>query len=176
MSNRIKASIFFLVAIIIGFFSFQYFITSNDSGKSSNTNNLLPKFSFYTLDNQEFRNKDIAKKHYVLFIYFNTQCDHCYYQAEDIKDNIESLHDVQILFTSNDVIENIKIFASEVELENEPNVQFLSDPTKSYYDLFEPGIIPNIFVYDKSHKLLEHFEGQTEVKNILSILDASVMI
>jgi len=170
MSKRLKASIIFLVAIIIGFFSYQYFITSDNSGKSSKTTSFLPEFSFLTLDNQEYRNKNIAKEHYLIFIYFNTECDHCHYQAEDIKDNIESLQDVQILFTSNDAIENIKVFASEVELGNEPNVHFLCDPTKSYYDLFEPGIIPNIFVYDKGHKLLEHFEGQTEMKEILSIL------
>ena len=170
MSKRLKASIIFLVAIIIGFFSYQYFITSDNSGKSSKTTSFLPEFSFLTLDNQEFKNGDISKGHYVIFIYFSPDCDHCHYQAQDIKDNIGSLQDVQILFTSNDANENIKLFVSEVELENELNVHFLCDPKKTYYDLFEPGIIPNIFVYDKNHKLLEHFEGQTEVKEILSIL------
>jgi thiol-disulfide isomerase/thioredoxin len=106
----------------------------------------------------------------IILIYFNSECEHCQYEATEIKKSISLFSKTSILMISSEPIEAIKVFSGQYELSNEPAVTFAKINRDDVYKTFGSVSIPHIFIYGKDHKLVKEFKGETKIEAILKYL------
>ena len=132
---------------------------------------ILPKFSFYTLEGGSFTNAQLPQNNKIVFIYFNTECEYCFYETKDISEQLERFKATTLLLVSNEKKEAIKAFAIKQNLQDKSQVIFLQDSTYTFAKQFEANSIPYILVYDAQGKLLLRHKGQLRAEKLLQLLD-----
>lgn len=108
-------------------------------------------------------------KHIVL-LYFNSDCDHCQYEALEIKNNFDRLRNTKIIFMSSEPLSKIRDFAEAVQLNTCGNIHFTYIDAKDASSTFGPLAIPHIFIYGPDKKLKKEFKGETKIEAILTFL------
>lgn len=155
-----------LISVII-------FLVYNISKKISYKNEVteriktIPNFTFLTLNNEVFSEKELNKNIFKLFVYFNSDCDYCQSEATQISENIEQFKDTQFLFVSFEPIKDIKQFAKTYNLLDKENIIFLQDKEMIFEELFDAKSIPFMLLYSKDNQLIEKYKGATKIGNIL---------
>jgi len=133
----------------------------------------IPKFSFKTLENEEFTNTNLKSNTATVFIYFNSECDFCQHEAQSISEHLEQFKEIQLLFVSTEDIETIKAFAKTYNLLTQQNITFLHDSTYTFSNRFDANAIPYILIYNKSQELVKKHKGQLNPDAILKLINAS---
>lgn len=131
---------------------------------------ILPKFSFYTLEGASFTNTQLPQNNKIVFIYFNTECEYCFYETKDISEQLEHFKATTLLLVSNEKKEAIKAFAIKQNLQDKSQVIFLQDSTYTFAKQFEANSIPYILVYDAQGRLLLRHKGQLRAEKLLQFL------
>lgn len=170
MRKTIRYILILTIAAGLSFMIYKIINKIDEKKQKETQRQVLPDFEFFTLDSVPYRKSDILSGHSILIIYFNPDCDQCDYEAKEIKANINKFYNTQILMISNSISDNIRIFADKFNLTEEPSVRFLMDTKGLYYQIFDARNTPNIFIYNKDHQLLKHYEGQTKIEAILKHL------
>jgi ahpC/TSA family len=132
---------------------------------------ILPEFSFCTLEGASFTNAQLPQNNKIVFIYFNTECEYCFYETKDISEQLERFKATTLLLVSNEKKEAIKAFAIKQNLQDKSQVIFLQDSTYTFAKQFEANSIPYILVYDAQGKLLLRHKGQIRAEKLLQLLD-----
>jgi len=132
---------------------------------------ILPEFSFCTLEGASFTNAQLPQNNKIVFIYFNTECEYCFYETKDISEQLERFKATTLLLVSNEKKEAIKAFAIKQNLQDKSQVIFLQDSTYTFAKQFEANSIPYILVYDAQGKLLLRHKGQLRAEKLLQLLD-----
>lgn len=127
----------------------------------------IPEFSFLTLNNETFTEKELTKNIYKLFVYFNSDCDYCQSEASQISENLVLFKKTQLLFVSFEPVEGIKQFAKTYNLFDKENIIFLQDKVMIFEELFDVKSIPFMILYSKDNQLIEKYKGATKIDNIL---------
>lgn len=130
----------------------------------------IPNFSFFTLNDIPFSEKELTKNTYKLFVYFNTECDFCQHEVEQISEHLIEFENTQIVFVSFEEIETIREFTSKQKLLNKKNVIFLQDKKLEFTEIFDVKSIPFMLLYDIENKLIQKFKGATKVEKITAHL------
>jgi len=130
----------------------------------------IPEFSFLTLNNQVFKENGLTKSSYKLFVYFNSECDYCQSEANQISENIAQFKDTQLIFISFEPIQGIKNFAKTYNLLDKGNVLFLHDKKSEFSEIFDAKSIPFMLLYSKENQLIKKFKGATKISNIIKHL------
>ena len=169
-----KIAKIFVVIIVVGFLGYLlYHVFVKIQHKNEVEKNLqnIPDFSFKTLENKNFTNNNLALNEYTIFIYFNTECNYCQYEAKSISENIASFKGTQLLFVSTEGTNVIKGFAKNYNLLNQPNITFLHDYTHTFSSRFDANSIPFLLVYNKNQALVKKHKGQLKVEAILKLIE-----
>jgi thiol-disulfide isomerase/thioredoxin len=103
-------------------------------------------------------------------ILFNTTCEHCQYEATEIKKSISFFEKTSILMISSEPIKTIKAFAEEYGLNSEANITFAKINRDDVFETFGSVSIPCILIYNKSRNLVKEFKGETRIEAILQYL------
>ena len=131
---------------------------------------ILPDFSFCTLEGASFTNAQLPQNNKIVFIYFNTECEYCFYETKDISEQLERFKATTLLLVSNEKKEAIKAFAIKQNLQDKSQVIFLQDSTYTFAKQFEANSIPYILAYDAQGKLLLRNKGQLRDEKLLQLL------
>ena len=166
---KIKLLLAIFLFIVIGFLGYKISDKLNHKKEVAERIKVIPNFSFYTLDGNEFSDKNLQKKPSV-FVYFNSECNYCQLEAKNIQERLEDFKEVQLIFISFEEKEIIQKFAKEYQLINQENVLFLEDRKGEFSELFDVNSIPFMVIYDEDKKLLQKFKGAVKVDKILNIL------
>ncbi|MCU0447023.1 MAG: redoxin domain-containing protein [Microscillaceae bacterium] len=70
----------------------------------------LPNFSFYDLDSLHVNRASLASGKPTLLIYFNSECEHCQYEATELVKNSSRLKSANVVLVSSEPIRKIKAF------------------------------------------------------------------
>jgi len=169
-----KKTILIIVAIgIVGLLSYLcYNILTKTKEKNAIAEQLqtIPEFEFFTLEQQPFTKADLKPKLNTIFIYFNSDCDFCHYEAQNISDNLDSFKNEQFVFVSTESIEVIQDFSKQYNFYNQQNITFLYDNISLFSSQFDATSIPYVLIYDKNQQLIKKHKGQLNVKGILRAL------
>lgn len=130
----------------------------------------LPDFELLTLDNKKFTQSDVDENQPIVFVYFNSECDYCEYEAESIYNNLDALQKIQFLFVSTEPLEIIREFSKIHKLNNQPKITFLHDSTDILYHRFGASSFPYLLIYDGSQNLVLRHKGLLNVESILESL------
>lgn len=118
--------------------------------------------NLFTLDSTRFI-FPLAKP--VVFILYNSTCEHCQYELSQINAEINSFNDIELVFLSSEPIPAIK--QSALPFEGNRNVNFVKINPEDVFANFGTVRYPTILIYGTNGKLIKEFKGETKVEAIL---------
>ncbi|AOR27661.1 redoxin [Formosa sp. Hel1_33_131] len=169
-----KKLIFFIVVIgvlgLLSYLGYNIIIKAKEKKAIAEQLQTIPEFEFFTLEQQPFTKADLKPNLNAIFIYFNSDCDFCHYEAQNISDNLDSFKNVQFVFVSTESIEVIQNFSKQYNFYNQQNITFLYDNNSLFSSQFDATSIPYVLIYDKNQELIKKHKGQLNVKGVLRAL------
>jgi peroxiredoxin len=167
MKKYIKIVLPVLLISILSYFVFQ--IVSKIQYKKEVAENIktLPVFEYKNIKGDLFSNKNLKTSTSKLFIYYNSECDFCNEEAKMIKENIEELKHIQIIFISYEPSNRIEQFSKKNKLDIYENITFLCDSNGSFATTFDVKSMPCLVLYDKNNNLIEKIKGQVKIETVL---------
>jgi thiol-disulfide isomerase/thioredoxin len=163
--KKLQVLVFCIVAGIVIFLLYQI----KEKEKIKEKIQTLPNFSFLRLDSTPFQTEILTKRHTVI-IYFNSTCEHCHYEAQEIIKYISKLSNVNLVFISEENMQVISTFAEKYELVKYQNVNVLQAPNFSFAKYFGNTPLPSIFIYNGDKQLVKTFKGETQIQAIIKYL------
>ena len=171
IDNTMKKYLKIIIPIlVIGLFAFMgYKVISKINHKKEVANNIktIPAFSYKTIEGKVFSNTDLKENISTVFLYFNSECEHCQSEAQQISDNVEKFANVQLIFISFEDPKKIMAFSTKYKLDHNDIVTFLCDSKVSFAITFDVNSLPTVVIYDKNKKLIEKIKGEVKIENIL---------
>lgn len=160
----------FILGIIV-YLSYKVVKKTKEKNIIANSIKTIPEFSFAELDNIIFNNNSLKSNIPTVFLYFNSECDFCQYEAQSINESIDKFNDIQLVFVSTESIEKIKAFSKQYNLNNKENIIFLNDAKDTFSKTFNASSIPFTLIYDKRQQLIKTHKGQLNAVGILRIVN-----
>ena len=169
-----KGLLFFVIVLVIGIISsLVYFSTRKLSEKEDRQENisLLPLLKFSSIEGREINLRNEYNGRKVILILFNSECEHCIYEAESISENLSSFSNSSLVFLSMEPLEKVIDFSATASLQGKDNVTFGQADYDELESIFKGIRYPNIFIYDADGSLVKEFKGETKVDLIVESLE-----
>ena len=173
MKKYLKIILPLLFLSVLGYLAYQIITKIQHKKQVEQNIKQMPEFSYNTLENKAFTIQNLRKNTPTLFIYYNSECDFCNYEAKMVRENIDKLNTVDVVFISFEPLDKIKTFAQNHQLINHDYIYFLSDTKITFATTFDVKSMPCIVLYDKDRHLIEKIKGQTKVEPLLEKLGIS---
>jgi peroxiredoxin len=170
MKKKLKISISILTLTLIAFMSYKVITKINHKKEVAEHIKTIPPFSYPTTDGSAFTNKDLKENTPTIFLYFNSECEHCQNEAYQIQENMGQFKNSQLIFISFEPPSQILLFAKKYKLNHCDNVTFLFDKQVTFSTTFDVKSLPTIVIYNRNEELIEKIKGQTKVEKILKKL------
>lgn len=106
-----------------------------------------------------------------IIILFSPDCEHCQYEAKEIRKHIKEFGDTKILMISSDDSLSIKKFANYYQLNALANVQFLYLPKEKIFETFASASVPRILIYNREGNLVKDFKGEIKIEKLLKYVE-----
>jgi len=171
MKQFLKIIIPIFILAAIAFMSYKVISKINHKNEVAEHIKTIPTFSYKTIEGKPFSNQNLKDNTPTVFLYFNSECEHCQSQAERIRDNLKKFTNAQLVFISFEEPKKIKAFATKYKLLGYDNISFLSDSKVSFATTFDVNSLPTIVIYDKNKKLVAKIKGEIKVEAILKKLN-----
>ena len=168
--RKILFVVIFGVISLLSYLGYNIISKSNEKNEIAKQLQTIPAFSFQTLDLKPFTNSNLKQNIPTIFIYFNSECDYCKYEAESIGNNLDKFKNVQLIFVSTENIETIRQFSEKNKLNNQTNITFLYDSDYLFSNQFDAQTIPYILIYSKKQKLIKKHKGQLKIEAIVKLI------
>jgi thiol-disulfide isomerase/thioredoxin len=167
MNKKIK--IFVSVVVIVILVSCFFIIKKvNEKNKAESIIAKTPEFSFLTLDNLSFSDKNIENSESRLILnHFSPNCEHCQYMAGEFLKDSQKIKDVQILMITSADSASVAKFNSDYKLSLLPNIIILRDTNYQFQKTFRTSVVPSFFIYEHN-KLVKKFIGETLINNLVN--------
>ncbi len=127
----------------------------------------FPQLTLFKTDSVAFQ---FPTASVIVLIYFNSGCEHCKYELNEIRRNIQSFTKAEVILMSAENISEIKKVSENFELTSLPNIHFTKINSGDLVDVFGSVSVPHIFIYDKDRKLVKEFKGETKIEAILKFI------
>lgn len=133
--------------------------------------NAIPTFSILQTDSTWFNNLMLPNDKPVVFVYFSPECGHCALTAHDYVKDMNKMKDIFFVWVSYLSLDEIRTFAQDYRLLKFKNVRVGRDPKYYIPSFFKVKHTPFIAVYDKNKKFLAAYDGGTDTKTIINLLE-----
>lgn len=162
----------YFIALLLGVFSMlMHEVKAQDKIDTLKEPKEIPNFIFYTLkDSSAFTRDSLIKGTPLLFIYFNSECDHCQYETKQIVEYIKYFKGIQIVMVSRETRAAILAFKEKYHLDKTPII-VLQDGANKMHDYFDFAYIPLIRQYDKKGKLIGAYSENAHILDLLGNFD-----
>lgn len=171
MKKYLKIIIPVVVLGVIAFMSYKVISKIKHKKEVAENIKTIPIFSFKTIEGRVFSNQHLKEDTPAIFLYFNSECEHCQSESEQIRDNVEKFANAQLVFISFEDSKKIMAFATKYRLDHYDNINFLCDSKVSFATTFDVNSLPTVVIYDKNKKLVKKIKGEVKVENILNMLN-----
>jgi thiol-disulfide isomerase/thioredoxin len=162
-----KKAVSTLIAICVVF----NVLAQTDSSQNYFKSKVIPEFYLAKIpDSTAFVNADLQKDKPTVLIFFAPDCDHCQDATKEMTAKMEKLKNVQIVMVTWMDVSLIKKFYADYKLANYPNITVTKDPAYNLLKYYGVHSIPDVFVYDKKGKYLDHFKTKIPVDEIAALL------
>ncbi|MFV8355606.1 TlpA family protein disulfide reductase [Flavobacterium sp. XS1P32] len=170
MKKYLKITIPIAVIGMLIFISYEVIKKINHKKQVAENIKIIPSFQYQDLNGAFFTNKNLKPNEATVFLYFNSECEHCQAETQMIKESIEKFKPFQLVFISFEKPEKIKSFATQYKLLNYDNVHFIWDSKVTFAITFDVKSVPCLVLYDKNKHLIEKIKGQAKVETIIKKL------
>ena len=108
---------------------------------------------------------DLPIKASTILIFFNSECEHCQWEMEEISNKIDEFSQYQLLLVSFEPEEEAIAFLSKQDL----STYYIKSTPDRVMTAFTGGV-PQTLLY-RDGKLIKHFKGEVKVDAILGVLE-----
>lgn len=115
----------------------------------------------------KYTKEDLPKNKPLLVVLFSPDCEHCQHEAEMLYAGREMLEKIHIVMITTYPTYRIKEFAENYGLNNMKNLVIAKDPHYLMIPFYDVRSFPFMAFYDKRGKLIDTFQGTTNVEKIL---------
>jgi thioredoxin-related protein len=166
---RRKFLVLFVTVLLIGTVWMLHALNEKISGKKLAAKNVktLSNLPLFDLDSTHYYPKPDRK---IILIYFDSSCDYCQAEINDLSINLDSLNKMDIVFMSSELISAIKLYARKNSRLQLPTIRFVKINMDDADRTFGSLAIPQIFIYDTGGNLLKKFSGETKIAALLQFL------
>lgn len=130
----------------------------------------LPGFQFYSQDLQQFNAGQLKLGIPVCIFYYNAECNHCQYEATEIRKQINAFKNVQVVMVSTNLPKETTQFINQYQLKGYGFITWLYDKDYSFYKWFGQSLTPSVYIYNKQHKLVKEYIGEVKISAVLQNL------
>jgi cytochrome oxidase Cu insertion factor (SCO1/SenC/PrrC family) len=122
----------------------------------------IPDFTFFRLNEVAFTTKDLAPGKLLLFVFFDTQCDHCQHAVKEINQHYKEYKKVAIYLITLDDQEKLSRFMNKYgqNLKGKGNVTLLQDLRNEFITRFRPKKYPSLFLYSAKKELIMYDDNE----------------
>jgi peroxiredoxin len=146
---------------------FYFFKPDGETVAEPQQVNDLPMLNVQKEDGSSALLHDLKGK--TVLIFFNSDCDHCQNEAEQISGRKQIFQQYQVYFISADSMKNITKFADDYKL-RERNFYFAqADSYQVYKTVGDMPSIPAIFIYNNK-RLIKKFAGEVKLEDVMKYL------
>lgn len=131
----------------------------------------LPVFQFYNQNFKKFNAAQLQPGVSVCIFYYNAECEHCDYEAKEIRKHIKDFEKVQVVMVSTNLPKETKQFINQHQLENYAFITWLYDKEYCFYKWFGQSVTPSVYIYNKQHKLVKNYTGEVKISAIIKYLN-----
>jgi len=131
---------------------------------------LLPGFNLLSLDSTVFDQSVLTEKNNTIIMLFNPECEHCQDQLKLMLSIPELVASTNVILTSTETLQKIKIFYDKFHLENYPLIHIGKDHKYFFGGFYQPKTIPVLAFYNKQKQLVYFNQGNVKKKQILDAL------
>ena len=128
---------------------------------------ILDNFPIFNFDSTRIHLSSNRKS---ILVYFDSGCDHCLYELNQIFVNKNSFRDSDIVLMSSELISTIKIYAETNCPVDLANIHFAKINQSDAYNTFGSLAVPQIFIYGADGVLIKEFRGETKMEAVLQYL------
>ena len=126
----------------------------------------LPHFIATGLDSTQIRYPQAIDKPLII-MYFNTECEHCQYETQELKKHLAQFANAQILMLSNESLAKLKTFAKSYALTDIDNLQIAQIPANKAFEIFGFTSVPSLIIYSKNQQLVKQYKGETKMETVV---------
>lgn len=130
----------------------------------------LPALRFTSIDERSLVLSAVSGTNGLALIAFNSECEHCQYEAKSISSIVMNYENTRFVFLSEEPLDTIRQFQNTYFPAEFSNVTFGQVSIVDLHDTFGSISYPNIFIYGKDGKLLREFKGETKPEAIEAYL------
>lgn len=159
------ATIAIILVVFISIMLIKYL--KHQEYKKSISNISSINFKEFTLKGVKFYDKG----DYNCFIIFNSNCDFCMDEIEDIVDNIELFKNVNFYLVSNQTEEALIEYNEDSEFLGVENFTILLDNNDDFNKFFNFPGTPSTYIYDKKGILIDFKKGYQQVYTLKKMME-----
>lgn len=163
----IVGSLLFTGALV--FMSLKIVSKSKENERVKTSRQQLPDFLFYNLHfllSEQRTPKGIP----VCIVYFNTECDHCHNEAEQINKHITDFKNAEIVMVSPNPPKDILAFSNQYQLSKHKQITLLWDKDDKFRSWFGNASFPSVYIYNKDYHLMKEYHGEVKIEAITKYL------
>jgi len=155
--TRIGVSLVFFIAVVSG----VYLLTSSDDPASVKPSvNEYPSMQVSLMDGKQIPIRSLTGNN--ILIFFQTDCDHCQREAEEISENLELFSAYELYFITVGNPADINKFAEDYGLQSNPKIKFVQTTVDQILNGVGPISTPSVYIF-KGGKLVKELHGETPV-------------
>ena len=133
-------------------------------------NKTLPAFNLLSLDSAVYDQKVLVENNNTIIMLFNPECEHCQDQLKLMLSIPELVASTNVILTSTETLQKIKIFYDKFHLENYPLIHIGKDHKYFFGGFYQPKTIPVLAFYNKQKQLVYFNQGNVKKKQVLDAL------
>ena len=132
----------------------------------------IPQFIFYRLDKKPFTKQDMLPQKKALFVFFDSDCEHCQHAMHEINSQYKKFDKAEIYLITLDDPAKIARFMSTYGpgLIGKRNVTMLRDLRNEFIADFNPRQYPSMLLFSSNGKLLMYQDDPNALSQIFKLL------
>lgn len=142
-------------------------VFSQSEAPAYKLNKNLPAFKIETPGNNVYKSTQLKKNVPVIIMFFSPGCEHCIHQFEAMLKRMNDLKKYQIVMPTFQPIEELVEFNKKYKLEKYPNIITGRDTDYFFPPFYQIRNFPYFAFYNRHGKLINTFEGNMTVDNML---------
>nr|WP_315032749.1 thioredoxin fold domain-containing protein [uncultured Chryseobacterium sp.] len=172
MKNRkfLKAAVIIIPIILTGILTCLFLSFKKKEEKIEALKN-LPAFSLETIHHTLLTSKSLVNNHTKVIIYFSPTCHYCQAEAEELFKVHRQYKNIQWIWVASESLEEIKQFAFNNNLNNQPNIFWCHDEKATFYQKLGMKGVPYFLVYDKNNNLIKRNSGAIKLEKLVTFSD-----
>lgn len=171
MMRKILLFVILIVLLVsIGWLLFSVYEKEETNKQIQKREEVLPDVSLESVAGDRYTISELGKGAAILLVYFNSTCEICQLELQNIGERIGDFSDVRIILVSSQEQEELMGFVDTHPLNKASNVYWLLDQEMEVATYYGVRSVPAIFCYDSSGDLHGKFNGPIKIDLLLDAL------